>query len=431
VLLDALVALRERLELALGVCVVDHGLRHESAREAQSALELAQRLRVRGQVVRVTLDDRSARGARDARYAALARVAVATRAEAIALGHTASDQAETLLDHLLRGAGSRGLGAMAPRRALGVVPGAGVRTDRLWLIRPLLEISRAEIEAYVRDEGLAVVRDPTNEDLRFRRSRIRHKVLPVLREERPDLDRALVRVCERLRLDAEYLDAEAERQKKRISQPGGVRGATIDLAALSTLHQAIAARVLRELCEEMGVPGDRVPIDALLRLSRGRHGTSQIDLPSGMVAERRYARLRIGPPDLPPDPTVEVPVRRAGLFELGDALLRVPSALLRDGPLVWRRPRRGDRVRGRRLSDLLVDAKVARPDRAHLWALARASEGTPNATPVANNDLRWVGLLRTETPGEIAWEWPSSGERPQATKTATKKSTHRRRRGER
>jgi tRNA(Ile)-lysidine synthase len=421
VLLDALAALAPRLSLSLSACVVDHGLRQGSAREAQGALELARRLGVRGEVVRVSLPDKSARTARDARYVALARVAVACRAEAIALGHTASDQAETLIDHLLRGAGSRGLGAMAPRRSLGVLPSAGVRTDRLLLIRPLLEISRAEVEACVEAEGLAVVRDPTNDDLRFRRNRIRAKVLPLLRQERPDLDRALVRLCERLRLDAEYLDAEAVRAAARIVERPGVAGPTVDLVGLSSLHPALGARVLRALCEEAGVPGDRIPLDALLRLSRGRHGSSQIDLVGGIVAERRYARLRVGPPDRPPPPSEEgreVPVEAAGTVAIGRVQLRVPVELLAGGPLVMRRPRRGDRIRGRRLSDLLVDAKVARPDRSHLWALA------PRAQSQGPADLRWVALFRGEKPGEIAWEWPSSGARPTLAGPSKGRSRH-------
>src|SRR5258705_13604 len=89
--------------------------------EATRPTAAARRVR-RVPVELVQLLDRSARSARDAGYVALARVAVPTKADAIALGHTASDQAETLLDHLLRGAGSRGLGAMAPRRGLGVLP---------------------------------------------------------------------------------------------------------------------------------------------------------------------------------------------------------------------------------------------------------------------------------------------------------------------
>jgi hypothetical protein len=187
-----------------------------------------------------------------------------------------------------------------------------------------------------------------------------------------------------------------------------VRGTVIDLPSLAELHPAITARILRELCEEAGVPGDRVPLDALIRLARGRHGTSQIDLPNGVVAERRYARLRVGPPDLPPAPTDDLPVRRAGTVEIDGVRLRFSKKLLERGPYVLRRPKPGDRVRGRRLADLLVDAKVPRPDRAHLWALARQKDG----------DVAWVGLFRakrdgaTGKPGAMEWEWPSSGERP-------------------
>jgi tRNA(Ile)-lysidine synthase len=411
VLLDALLSLAPRLALELEVCVVDHGLRHGSAREAQAAIELAEGLGLHAELERVFPEDKSARAARDARYAALTRLALARGLEAIALGHTATDQAETLLDHLLRGAGSRGLGAMAPKRAFG-----GPREDEsaLFLIRPMLEVPRAEVEAYLEAEGLSVVRDPTNEDLRYRRSRIRHRVLPLLREERPDLDRALTRLCERMRLDADYLEqAAAAARAELVSQQG-----SLDLERLSSLHPALAARVLRELCEAAGVAADRVPTSALLRLCRGRHGTSALDLPGGVVAERRYARLRIGAvrTDAPEAEPAEVLVTKGGTVELGPFALRLPQSLFKAGPLLLRRPRAGDRVRGKRLSDLLIDQKVPRPDRARLWALARPDKADGGTDE--NEGLTWVGLISAEAPGKISWEWPCKGTRPRIASKA-------------
>jgi len=293
---------------------------------------------------------------------------------------------------------------MAPKRTFG-----GAREDEpaLLLIRPMLEVPRAEIEAYLDAEGLSVVRDPTNEDLRYRRSRIRHRVLPLLREERPDLDRALTRLCERMRLDADYLEQAAASAREGLVSKQGV----VDLERFSLLHPAIAARVLRELCEAAGVAADRVPTDALLRLCRGRHGTSALDLPGGVVAERRYARLRIGArKDAPEAEPAEVLVTKGGTVELGAFALRLPQSLFKAGPLLLRRPRAGDRVRGKRLSDLLIDQKVPRPDRARLWALARPDG--PDAGTDENEGLTWVGLISADAPGKISWEWPCKGTRP-------------------
>ena len=406
VLLDALVAIAVPMSLQLTVCVVDHGLRRGSAREARAALDVAKRLGVSGTVERVVVEEKSARGAREARYAALARAAVACRAEAIALGHTASDQAETLLDHLLRGAGSRGLGAMEPKRPLHVVG-----TEHVVLIRPLLEVSRVQIEAYVETEGLAVVRDPTNLDLRYRRSRIRARVMPLLREERPDLDLALVRLCERLRQDAEYLEHQASEARARLTTLG-----FLDLDGLGSLPPALQARVLRAMCEEVGVPGDRIPLDALLRLGRGRHGTSHIDLPGGVIAERRYGTLRVtvgAGAGVPTEVAGELAIVKAGRYPVGSLTLHVPAASLKQGPLVLRRPRAGDRIGSRKLSDLLIDHKVARPDRKQVWALADA------ASPGA---LRWASL--PTTPGTKPWEWPSSGIRPRLEPSVKSRSRH-------
>jgi hypothetical protein len=110
---------------------------------------------------------------------------------------------------------------------------------------------------------------------------------------------------------------------------------------------------------------------------------------------------------------------KGGTVELGPLALRIPQALFKSGPLMLRRPRPGERVSGRRLADLLIDQKVARPDRARLWALAK-----PDGDPGHSKDgLTWVGLISPETPGKISWEWPCKGTRPRpAAKPASKRS---------
>src|SRR5437016_9799064 len=89
----------------------------------------------------------------------------------------------------------------------------------LTCVRPLLSVTAAEIEEYVEARRLEVVRDPTNRDRTYRRARMRHEVLPLLRRERPDLDRAIADLCDRLRADAEALDAEAERAWREVMLP--------------------------------------------------------------------------------------------------------------------------------------------------------------------------------------------------------------------
>ena len=157
----------------------------------------------------------------------------------------------------------------------------------LWLVRPLLAVPRAEVEAYLAERGLGVVRDPTNADLAYRRSRLRHQVLPLLRRERPDLDRALAATCDRLRADADALDDAAAAAAARLTDSDGA----LDAVALATLNDALFARVV---ARASGVPLAAVHIAALRTLCATANGTRSLDLPARVTAERRYRRLRFG-----------------------------------------------------------------------------------------------------------------------------------------
>ncbi len=177
---------------------VDHGARDGSDSEAAVVATHAARLGVgfRGEQVQVPLGPSFEARARHERYLALERARLAIGATAVLVGHTADDQAETVLLNVLRGSAAAGLGAMAARR------------DHL--VRPMLEIRREETEAICARLGLDPVRDPSNDDLTMRRNWIRHDVLPVLSEGAGrDLVPVLARQATILREESEYLDALA------------------------------------------------------------------------------------------------------------------------------------------------------------------------------------------------------------------------------
>src|SRR5688572_13533207 len=138
-LLYALRQLAPRLRIRLRAVYVDHGLRREAAREGARVVAWANELDLEAEVVRVQVPRRSMEAARVARYQALEAVARARGANRIALGHTLSDQAETVLMRLLRGAGVRGLAGIPPARGP--------------FIRPLLDVTRTETEAYCLSRG--------------------------------------------------------------------------------------------------------------------------------------------------------------------------------------------------------------------------------------------------------------------------------------
>ncbi len=186
-LLDALARLAPPRRLRLHVAHVDHGLRPESAAEAAHVAALAERCGLPFHPLQVTvaaggsLQDR----ARTARHQALRALAEQLQATAIATGHTADDQAETVLMRALTGATPRALRAMGLRDGM--------------LARPLLRVWRQETADYCAALGLATLDDPSNADPRFLRSRVRHELLPALEEVFPAARRRLVALAEHQR----------------------------------------------------------------------------------------------------------------------------------------------------------------------------------------------------------------------------------------
>lgn len=162
----ALLRLLLRLPTELFCVTVDHGLRPSSAAEAEEVASLCKALRVPHTIVRWTGWDGGGNvqgQARAARYALMSEWAQTRGIHDIALGHTRDDQAETVLMRLARGAGVDGLSAMAPRR----------RQDGVLWLRPLLGVDRADLQSFLRSEGISWTDDPSNEDVRFARIKAR------------------------------------------------------------------------------------------------------------------------------------------------------------------------------------------------------------------------------------------------------------------
>jgi tRNA(Ile)-lysidine synthase len=205
---------------------VDHGVRDGSAAEAEVVADAAARLGARFDARRVNVGrgpNLEAR-ARAARYDVLERARADHGASAVLVGHTADDQAETVVLNLLRGSGSSGLAGMPSRRGQ--------------VVRPLLGTRRADLRAVCARRGLVPVADPSNDDLSFRRNRIRHEVLPLLeRVAGRDLTPVLVRQAEMLRTESDFLDGVA-----RTAWPGEAGARARDLAALP---RALARRAVR------------------------------------------------------------------------------------------------------------------------------------------------------------------------------------------
>jgi tRNA(Ile)-lysidine synthase len=292
-LLESLVRLRRLFRIGLEVVHVDHRLRPDSARDAHYVRRLSERhgLPVHLRIV----EERPGDGISIEAWASLVRTrAIAdVRAErgldVIAEGHTRDDQAETVLLNLIRGTGLEGMAGILPRAEL---PGGGT------VVQPLLEVERAEVEAYCRSLRLRPRRDPMNEDRRLLRAAIRLDALPALaRAVGRDVQGPIVRTAANLRLDRDELEAAAARAAGGIVRVGPGSELAFDAAGLAALSAPLASRVVRRAIREAGAaeataPWTKEAIEAVCDLARGRPGRRR-DLPNGSTAERTREYVRV------------------------------------------------------------------------------------------------------------------------------------------
>jgi len=390
-LLLILARLRPQLGVELSVAHFDHMLRGrgEAAEDETFVRGLAGALTIavvcgRGDVAARARRARESveEAARHLRYAFLGRQAKSLGAGVIGLGHSRDDRAETVLLHLLRGSGLDGLVAMRPRSPWPIGRGPEVA-------RPLLELCRDETERYCREAGITPRQDPTNEMLIATRNRIRHQLLPSLRQFNPRVEEALVRLADAAAADVAYLEAAAEEAWVRLArkEKGGISFPRRDLAEM---HPALVARVLRRaVCHlARGTPVDLEAVHVEVILSNLGRPRGRYSLPHGLTAalDSRSVRIIRGQPPSPqgvPQTALAVPGRtRVGRWIVEAQVVPLPAQPERVEPLeafldadgvagglIVRSRRPGDRLRPlglggeKKLQDLLVDAKVALEER--------------------------------------------------------------------
>ena len=241
VLLHALADSSDRHETPVFAVHIDHGLHPASKRWTEHAREMAGTLGVEFHAERVEVDTASGSGteaaAREARYAALARVA--KPGDWILSAHHREDQAETLLLNLLRGSGPAGLAGIASIR----------RFAGAWLARPLLSFSRSDLRDYAIRHELSWIDDPSNEDRAFDRNFLRHEVLPTIESRWPGAAGRLYR-SSMLASDA----ASLLQDLAAIDAQGlGTRPDRLDLVALRSLSTARQRNVLRYALQKTGL----------------------------------------------------------------------------------------------------------------------------------------------------------------------------------
>ena len=275
-LLLALHELSSSMKLKLRVAHLDHGLRKNASQDAAFVRALAGELGVPAAVGRVDVGALARRmkisieeAGRQARYDFFFRVAKRFGATSVAVGHNRDDQAETVLMRLLRGSSGSGLSGIAPRRPIGDLIGGAVRGRKVWVIRPLLERARAEIEGFLALRGRKTRKDPTNIDPVFMRNRIRHELLPLMEKRfNPRVRAMLARAAQVLGEEDSYMEAAAEALFHKLVRRKG-RIISINLGALSRVALALRRRVLLSAAVAGGAEQKRLVqphLDALVRL---------------------------------------------------------------------------------------------------------------------------------------------------------------------
>ena len=245
---------------------------------------------------RLSLED----AARRVRYSFLADAAAEHGADAIALGHTADDQAETVLMHILRGSGLDGL------RGMRALDGRTIGGRRVALFRPILDVSRAETEAYCRALGLTPRIDASNSSSEFLRNRIRMELVPLLESLNPSVKDALLRLSRNATQDGEYIREHADAVWREAARTVGDGVVRLDAVALGGEHAAIRGRVLRRAIEAAGGEVTQRHILDMMALLSGAPG-KRLHLSGSIGFVTGYGEAYVGRMDAVEDALMTLP----------------------------------------------------------------------------------------------------------------------------
>ncbi len=403
-LLEVLYRLREELGLALCSIYVDHGLRPDETpaeiafakriSEERGIGHFVEKIDVRAYAESEKLGKQEA--ARILRYEAYEKVLNQTGAGRIALGHNADDQIETFFMRLLRGSGAKGLTSIPAVRGK--------------IIRPLIETERADIEDFIRAEGLDYIVDSSNLKTDYTRNRLRQSLVPRLREFNPNLTSTIQRTIEILNDEERYFDTTVLKALMRLIPKKTDTEIELFVTPLESMDRVILRRVLRKAIElTKGLRAlDFKHIEELIALVKTGRPGARLYLPGGVRAIKKYSTIiitsgapaAIGTHELPCPGKIRLPetgaVIEAKVVDSpvegcnGRRCALVDAEKIKR-PLFVRARRKGDFFypagfgKRKKLQDLFVDAKIPRDER--------------DAVPIIENaggEIVWVAGLRAD-----------------------------------
>ena len=277
----------------LAVAHCDHKWRSDSEANANYVKKLAINWQLPYYVETADKVYKTEAEARKWRYQALSKIALESNFQYIVTGHTASDRAETLLYNLIRGSGTDGLQALTWQRLL---------TDNFWplLVRPLLEITRAQTGNFCQEQKIRIWEDSTNQDLHYARNSIRLELFPILREFNPQVEIALAQTAEILSSEVEYFKNETEKLLEKVTkidtnnlnisqfESQTVRY-IINRLVLLEVPLALQRRVMRHiLCKVLPVSPNFSQIEKLTALISAPNHSQTDSFPAGVIAKVQH-----------------------------------------------------------------------------------------------------------------------------------------------
>lgn len=378
VLLRLMVQAREPLALDLHVVTVDHGLRCEAPGDAEFVLEQCRGVGVAATLCRLQMNPHQPNleeEARIRRYAAIAACREEHGARLTATGHTLDDQAETVIYRLIRGTGPRGVQGMDYRRDDG-------------LIRPMLDITRAEVEVYARAYGIPYVTDQTNADTTLVRNRIRKQILPLMREINPGVVEALGRFARIAREEGAVLqDQTVALGTAALEMDWGICR-VFDGDLLRAAPPAVLKRLLITVAADMlGEPRGiaAAEVEGLLAVVHGTAGA--YTLKRRMRVEQVAGRLVFSPAAA--GPYYAVSVAGPGAYDLTPIRQGLRLADAPPGSVI-RTCLPGDRMGRRTVAQILADKRVIEPLR-RFWPVLVSADRVIGVGGI--RDERWGPYL--------------------------------------
>ena len=401
-LLRLLLELRGEIGMVLSLVHFNHQLRGaDSDQDEEFVAQLARQYKLelhrdRGDVAGFAAGKHLSleAAARKMRYEFFRRLLSGKSLDRIATAHTLDDQAETVLLRVTRGAGSRGLAGIYPQLSL---PGSQLSAP-LAIVRPLLNVRRRDLEAYLAELGQAWREDSSNRDLRHARNRVRHGILPRLeRNLNPRVCEALAETAEIARAEEDYWEQEVARVLPELWNTG-LR--VLDFSPLENLPLALRRRIARAAAESLGLRLEFRHVEEILALASCQtNATGSGMLPKGWLVSRRNNELHFEPASslaAPADYEYRLPV--AGAIDIPEVRSRFEAVLVSGNAaggynpeqllnrvllgeeLIVRNWRAGDRFwpphakEPKKIKELLQERHLTGTERKHWPVVASASE---------------------------------------------------------